>query len=698
VIRGAGASARAMDDLELAGLLSRHEARAIGYYNSEIADQQARAINYYYGLMDDVPAMDGCSSVVDHTVSVMVDNGLAAVLKPFVSAEQVVSFDPRSEAHVEQAAQATEFVNYVLNCDNAGFLILHDWFKDALLTKIGVVKIWWEDRTREELQTIPVDALGLEAARKGDDYRGEAEVQPGLYTVTRAMTVPDGRIRIENVPPEEFLITPFARSLDCQYVAHRPSGFTRSDLIEMGIDADVVESLPAAASVGTEESRSQARYRDEDWASDARDGPGGDRSQDVLAILDEYVRCDYDGDGVAELRRVVRVDDVILLNEPVDDCPFALICPVPMPHKIYGRSIADQSMEGQKVATAVKRQTLDNLYKSNNPRPIINETGVGDSTMDDLGSTAPGAAIRIRTPGTLDWMVVPFAAQHSFPMLEYVARETEERTGIQRKGNGFNAEALRKNSPDTATQAMIDENSRNERAEMIARIFAETGVKRLFRLILRLLVAHQPRERVVRLRGKWVGVDPRGWDPDMDMIISVGLGIGNKAEQVAQADAVLRTMVDLHATPYAGLIDAGKVYNAIRRKLVATGIQNVGDFLRDPGAEGQGMPPAQGVPAQPDPAELELRMKQQEAAMKLQLQQQESAARIQLMREEAGAKLQFQREKAAAEAQVAREKMMAEVTLERERMAMEIGLRREGAAAQPSPQPAEFHAGGDLDK
>src|SRR6185436_9037784 len=107
----------------------------------------------------------GCSGAVDHTVAVMVDNALAAILKPFVSADEVVSFDARGPEDVEVAEQATEYVNYVIQCDNPGFLILHDWFKDALLTKIGVVKVWWEDKSRPVVRLVPADAAGVLQAR-----------------------------------------------------------------------------------------------------------------------------------------------------------------------------------------------------------------------------------------------------------------------------------------------------------------------------------------------------------------------------------------------------------------------------------------------------------------------------------------------------------------------------------------------------
>jgi len=671
-----------MDDSELAALLAAHESRAVGYYNSEIADAQAKAIDYYYGIMDDMPPLDGCSSVVDHKVAVAVDNALAAILKPFVSADEVVSFQPRGEEDVAQAEQATEYVNYVLNCDNPGFLILHNWFKDALLTKIGVVKTYWEDQPRISSAMVAMDAAQLEAARRSPDYLGEEAHGDGTFTVRLQQIEPDGRVRIESVPPEEFLISPFARSIEeAAYVAHRPSNHTRSDLIALGFDADLVNDLPAASGAGRgEESRSQARYRDEQWYSGTQNAIGSDRSRDTIAVLDEYVRVDFDGDGVAELRRVIRVGDNILFNEPAeesDGAPFALLCPCPMPHKVYGRGLADQAIEGQRVATAVLRQTLDNLYKTNNPRPEVPDNAVGDSTLDDLGSSSPGAVIRTRASGQLSYHLVPFTAQHSFPMLEYVARQVEEQTGIQRKGQGFNAEALRKNSPDTATQAAIDENSRNERAELIARVFAETGVKRLFRLVLALLVRHQPRARMIRLRGNWVPMDPSGWNPEMDLAITVGLGVGNREEQIGQANDVLQTLSELQRSPFAWLVDAGRVHNALKRKLNAAGIRNVGDYLVDPA---QAPPPER----QPDPAA-------QLKGAELETRRQEAALKLQLVREEAAAKLQLEREKAAAEIALARERMAAEIMLERERILV-------GAGGGTAPGLDEMRAGGSLDQ
>lgn len=703
----------AMDDSELASLLAQHENRSVGYYTSDIADEQAKALDYYYGrpFGDE---REGRSQVVDRTVAVTVDNALAALLKPFVSAEDVVSFEPRGPEDEEVAQQATEYVNYCFQCDNPGFTILHHWFKDALLTKVGIVKYWWEDKTKQTVEHQQVDDMGLIEARQHPDYAGE-ELGDGMHQVALNKTMQDGNVKVVNVPPEEFLISPLSRSLEeAPYIAHRPANMTRSDLIEMGMDAEVVESLSAYAQGKNEESRSQARYEDEEWTNGSRDNPGNDKSRDIIGVLDEYVRVDYDGDGVSELRRVIRVNDTILFNEVVDDHPFALLCPVPMPHKVYGLSLADQTMDLQRIASVVWRQTLDNLYLSNNPRPEIPDSAVNDNTYDDLMDDSPGAAIRVKGPG-LDWAVVPFAADKSYPMLGFIGEQVEARTGVRRGGNGLDRNSLNKSTEMTAMQAAQIEAKENERIEMIARIFAETGLSRLFGGILKLVSKYQPKARVIRLRNKWVEIDPRGW-PEMDVRVSVGLGVGNRAEQIAQAQSVLETMAELAVSPFAHMVKDENVYNAVKRKYQAAGIKNVDDFIGDP-AQDQGEKPAPKpdpemmkvqAQAQKDQAQLQLdqqktaaqlQQTQQESALKLQLAREESAAKIQFMREEAQAKIELQREKNQQEAELALRQQDAEFALSQRQMEMQAEADERNAARQHEiAQMSAKRPGGDLDK
>jgi hypothetical protein len=334
--------AGAMADSELAAHLAEHEMRAIGYFESEIASDQANALDRYYRRpYGDEQA--GRSKVVDATVAITIDNAVAAVLKPFVSAEEVVAYEPKGPEDEEQAKQATDYVNYVFNNDNHGFLILHDWFKDAFLQKLGVVKSYWEDYTSEKVVRVE-NLTAIEVEQLGDALvEVYAPNEFGLYDCDIKRTDQDGKLCVENVPPEEYRISPYARpGRTPPYEAHITNK-PRSELIEMGFDAEVVMSL-SKASNALEDQRAISRYQDEEWGAQTLDQPG-DPSREMVQLNDEYALIDFDGDGVSELRHIIRSGTVILLNEECDEGPFSRLCPVPMPHKIYGQSLADQVID-----------------------------------------------------------------------------------------------------------------------------------------------------------------------------------------------------------------------------------------------------------------------------------------------------------------------------------------------------------------
>jgi len=693
ILETAAQPAEAISDEALAALLQGHAAQAVGEEWGEIAEQQERAIDYYYHRMPDMPPLEGSSGVVTDTVQVTVDDAMAQVLKPFVSAEEFALFEAVGPEDAEQAEQANAYVNHVLHCDNPGFLIFHDWFKDALLTKLGIVKIWWKHAVRTEQRLVNAETLLM--LRLDPGYAGEADHGDGTFTATIA--VPDGRCIVDCIPPEEFRISPFARSIeDAVYSAHAPANVTRSDLVEMGYDRELVYGLPAWSGSGGEEARRDARYRDEAYGGWNQSLGTPHASQEVVAFREEYIRVDYDGDGVAELRKVHRVDDVILLNEAVDDNPFAMLCPKPMPHKVYGLSLADDTLELQKIDTVLWRQTLDNLYKTNNPRPIIGEAAERQdgSTLDSLADTAPGAAVYARMPEALSFMDVPFTADRSFPMMQLIEQKRAARTGFQTLGNGLDRDVLARSRQMTATQAAMVEDKANGRTEMIARIFAETGVKRLMKLILRTLVSYQGNARTIRLRNQWIDVDPRSWNPDMDLTVQVGLGIGNRRDQVAQAQALLEAMDRVAQTPFASLVRENNVYAGLKRFVQALGARNVDDYLTDPARV---PPPApQGAPP-PDPALVKAQGATQLKAAELQMRERQAALELELARQESAAKLALDREKAASEIRLAHERMVAEIALERERLGLDAELRQPAHATDAVPV-SETRDGGDLDK
>lgn len=684
----------AMSESELASLCQQFEQDAVGEEWDEIAREQERAINYYYRRMPDLPAGEGSSSVTSDTVQVTVDDAMAEVLKPFVSSDDFAVFEPAGPEDEEVAEQATDYVNYVLTVDNAGFILFHNWFKDAFLTKLGIVKVWWEDKSRVIPQQAILDSMQLLEARQSPEYGGEQDNGDGTYTVTLNVMEPDGKCCIETVPPEEFKISPYARTIDeAAYVCHAPKNVTRSDLIEMGYDRDTIEGLPAWSTTQTDTGREQARYNDERYGGADRQLGTPHRSQEIVAFREEYIKVDFNGDGVAELRKVHRVQDVILLNEEAVDCPFAIVCPIPMPHKVYGLSLADQTTDLQRIETVLWRQMLDNLYKSNNPRPIIGDGALkaDGSTGESISDPNPGAAILTKDVTQFRFDAVPFTADKSFGMLDYVQQKRAQRTGFHPTGNGLDRDALNKSKVMTATQASQVEDKQNARAEMIARIFAETGVKRLMRLILGTLIQYQPKARVIKLRNEWVEMDPRGWNPEMDVTINVGLGMGNKTEQLARSQAVLELQERLAMSPYGSLVTADNVYNAAKHMVTAAGYKDADEFVTEPSGEAPQEQP-------PNPELVKVQQEGQLQAAKLQGEQQMASMKLELQAQEQAQKQQLQRDQAEFEAQLAREKTALEIELAREKMAMEQELAREQARlkAQADVEISKNRPGGDL--
>jgi hypothetical protein len=330
-----------------------------------------------------------------------------------------------------------------------------------------------------------------------------------------------------------------------------------------------------------------------------------------------------------------------------------------------------------------------------------------------LIDAAPGAAI---TEGQkqIRFEAVPFTADKSFPMFQYLEQQQEARTGINRAGNGLDANAIRSSGSMTDYQMAAMQSNKNVRPEMIARIFAETGVKRAFELILGLVVKFQPKERAIRLRNEWVEIDPRGWAPDMDLEISVGLGLGEKSEQIAQSDSVLQTMAEIAQSPFDGLIDQEKVYNAVKRKFGAAGIKNIDEYLVEPKQNEEGQPAEQEGPS-PEQMAAQAEMQMQQAkvqgeqqlaaaklegeqaldAAKLQMQQQQSELTIQLSRDKAASEAQLARDKADSEAQLARDKaeFEAEMAIEKLRTEEALAVQKAGSYELSKNRP-----GGDLDK
>jgi hypothetical protein len=648
-----------MSEDQLERLLATEIEQALSFIHSSdlIAAQRERNYDYYRGLMDDVPAARGRSRVTDRTVSAYINMMLPGLLRVFTAGKDIALYEPTGLEDEALAKLVTRYVNdVVFRKDNRGEIVLYQWAFDALVQKVGVLKAWWQEEhdTQEETLTGLTDEefilLVRAAEYRGDDIvahtahdapspatlAGESQaaalgaepVLPGPQThdLTIRRKINKSRVRIENVPPEEFVINRDARTLeDATLVSHRT--YRRAGvLIDQGFPRALIDTLPTVM---------EHRYIRRTDADERQRGPSQGQSIDPMmreiAVHEGIVRCDYDGRGVREWFFVAAGGEgrvKVLTMEPyAHQIVFADFCPNPLPHMFWGRCPADDLAEIQKVNTVLIRQMLDNLYLSNTPqREVVQDLIV---KPDQLMNMAPGAPILVKQAGAIREISVPFTAQAALTAIQYFEAVAETRTGISRQAAGLEPNVLANQS---ATAANIAYSASLGKIEMIARIWAQGGMRKLFRGILNILTRYQDFQRIVRMDGRAQAVDPQAWAgfTDMDVAVNTGLGTGARERDMMFLGNVLKEQKEIlqslgPANPIVGL----KQYvTALHKTAEAAGITNPQAFFRDPGDWAPPAPPPPGPP-QPTPdtslmAQVEskkLEQKNVEAAAQLKSQE-----------------------------------------------------------------------------
>jgi hypothetical protein len=669
-----------MDEQKLKVILEAEIDDAIGYVETETVEQRTKAINYYnrYEYGNEV---DGRSKIVTGEVAEVVDGALPQLMRIFAGSDELGRFEPRMPGDEEFAKQATELTNYVFFSDNDGVIILHNWMKDALLQKNGIVKYWWEDSedpTKEEYKGLNAEELTLLFADGEMELISQETEEVGIdpmgmpilsYNVVIKKKKEVGKVCVENVPPEEFLIAKRDKSIkNARFVAHRTVK-TRSDLIAMGYPQDKVDKMPAYNDLTYTPER-VARYSAGEMPDETQ---SLDFTMQEVELFECYIRTDFDGDGIAELRKVVYAGDQIIDNEETDHIPFASICPIPMPHKFFGQSLADRAMDIQLIKSTITRQILDNLYLTNMPRVTALD---GQVNLDDLLTSSPGGVVRIKSQGAVQPLSVPATASQSFPMLDYMDQVLQKRSGVTSTSQGIDPNILQ-NTTATAIAAMQQAGS--GRIEMIARIFADTGVKDLFAGIFHLILKYQDKPRVIRLRGKYVSIDPREWKNNYDVTVNVGLGTGSQDQKMAMAAMVMQKQEQILTTQgFANpLVSVGQYRNTLGKFIEAAGYKDSMEFFKEiPPELDQQLSQPQPQQQQPNPA---LDMMMQQAQAQIETDRAKAINDIEIAKAKAAASIQLEREKAAANLELKTAEFQAEAQLK----AAQIGAKISGDVRIP---------------
>lgn len=639
----------------------RNEYEDADRYHDELATLTQQAFSYYEAqpLGNEI---EGRSQAVLPDVQETIDYMQQSVLRAFVSGDRVVEFEATDEADAQAADDATAAINYNFMRTQDGYRTMYDGLFDGLLRKIGVFKTVAEDAEKVTRETVIADEMMLAVlADQGIEIEGYEDNGDGTVSARIAQRTTSKQFNDYAVPLSEFRFSSNARHEDeAAYLAHVCEK-TRSELVDMGFDAEQAYRLPMHGRV-PELDRTESRDLDHYRQSQ------NSKALERVLLCEEYAHADVNGDGIAERIKVFRVEDEILLladsGEPaievVDDHPFAVFCPFPRPHRMVGYSLADKVMHIQYQRTFVARQLFDGLALSNMPRPVVDTNAADATTYSDILSPIPGSPIRVKGgSASVQPFQTSFDPGKSLAVMEWITGERESLTGITRLNQGLDADTLNKTA--TGTAMMQAQGQQNE--EAISRQFAEC-IGRLFVKKYRLMKAEGGPIKL-KVDGQYRQVDPTQWPEDICLVVRVGLGTNSKDKRIQYRMAMAGAMQASLAQSMSGPEHVFRWFDGMARD---TGLGQGDDFAYDP----DNMPEGQQRKPDPEAEKAQAEMALQQA--KMQGEQQLAELRLQLQAQQQEQAQQLAREKAEADARLARDKAAFEADLAEQKAAFEADL------------------------
>lgn len=595
----------ALDEMQVKSILAHEIEDALGGLGSQVAEERRRALRMYYGRPFG-NEVEGRSKVILTDVADTIEWILPSLMRMFTGSQYIARFLPNKPEDVAIAEQATEYINSHFMNECRGFQVLHDWFKDALLEKNGITKTYFETRYEPKVETYRgVSVAGIIKILEDQEYVPVAfdDRGDGTYDLRVKKAIAIGMIKIDLVPPEEFLIARRTIELNdyTAFSAHRKK-VTVSDLISLGFDPKIVMTLPSDDSPEYSEGRTERLSEDETFPVTTAER--ADPASREIWTTECYIRLDEDGDGYAELRKIIVVGEQsisVLEDMEINWNPFTSITPIPMPHKFFGLSISDQVSDLQVIRSTLLRQMLDNMYLVNNGRyEVVN----GAVQIDDLLTSRPGGIVRVDAPGMVNALPTQPFNQSSFGLMEFLEGVRTMRTGAGMHNQGLDAASFANTTATGVSQLM---SASYARIELIARIFAE-GVKELFRKQLLLMVENPVKREVIKLRGKWVEIDPSSWNTNMSCEVQVGLGVGQAGERIQHLSGILELQAAMQSRGL-DIVSQQNAYNTAVKLVEAMGLRNPEMYFTDP----QDKPPSEKPNPEMEIEKLKARQKEEES-------------------------------------------------------------------------------------
>ena len=600
-----------MTETEINGIVREALMDAVDFVESEIAPDRIRSQRYFDGEVD-IGEEEGRSTVVATKVRDTVRAIKPSLMRVFLSTDRAVEYVPAGPEDVQFAEMATKYMQYKFN-ELGGYRIINDAFHDALVKKVGVVKAYWDTYTDQEIYeynalndqeySVIVNEDGVDVLEHSVTQSIEIDpmgmqVEMPRHDLKISRSTERGDMCIESVPPEEFFVDRGAKRIEDSYVVAHRTQMRVSDVVAMGFDFEEVSELTGLSTADTTANEEEFERRGYDTAYTQENVQ--DPSMRLVAITEAYMKIDVDGTGVAQMQRcIMGGDDYQLLSvEPCSEVPFAVFEIDPEPHTFFGRSIADLLMNEQDASTMMLRGVLDNVALTNSPQREIVD---GQVNIDDLLNNEIGGIVRTKAPGMIRDMAVPFVAGQTLVAIQYMDAEIESKTGVTKASSGLNPDAMQSTTA-AAVNATIQ--AAAGQVEVMARNLAEGGMRRLFKLMLKLMVENVDEAVMMRMAGgQYQPVDPRYWNAKMDVTANVGLGTGREDQRSAALAQALQLQMQVYQGygPGNGLVTMTNIRNTLADMLAVQGVRNADRYFAPMDAQREQMLQQQAQQQQQQP-------------------------------------------------------------------------------------------------
>jgi hypothetical protein len=618
-----------------------------------LVERKRTSEKYYQGDLPLPPDIKGRSGVVSTDVADCVEWLMPNIIESLSG--KSVKFMPMSAQDEAQADLETDITHFTFSEDNNGYLALYEVAKDALMTGVGIFKIWYDDAPERVVESYAgIDDNQLQAlladpmVEVTQIERSEIE---GIRA-TAARIIRSGRVRVQAIPAEEFRVADDLHSLDlkdARFCAHTCRK-TVSELLAEGYDPEQVENA--------------AENYVQNEIYDYNSPDTSDDSQRLIVVTEAFLHIDINEDAIAELCKITytgesTVDEILDIEE-VAEMPFVAMSAIPNPHKFVGTSIFDRLRQVQDIKTAVLRSTLDSFYQSINRIKVVTE---GQVNIDDLLVSRPGGIIRAKAQNAVTELGGTFFGGEALQLLQYADEQKSARVGVNPNMAG-QTNLINQESAHGVERMM---SSAEMLVNLCVRNIAETGIRPAYKLIRDLLVRYQDSPVPFKHRGQWMNIVPSEWGERSRMMVTVGTGRSDDDRKLGTLQAMLGVQQQIMQDPSNTLVDYDKIYETLSEISDVTGFSDAGKFFYDPTSpEG----------AQFNQMKAQMGEQQQQQAM----QEQQRQIEMQV------AQLQAQQTVANAEAQ------KAQAALQNGQLKAEIDYMRNQHAAEIDALKAQLQA------